>query len=294
MKRLLVVAALLIAVVAEARPYRVEDVPNVQVVDRSRYTSNPDGLLSAEAVRAIDIACDSLRQRGLAQIAVVAVRDIAEEDVFTFAHRLFSMWGVGGRESDNGLGILLVLEKREIRFVTGEGLEGILSDALCKRIQQRYMVEPLGRGDYDGGMVAGVAAVASLLSKGELPSSNEDMSEEEIIAIFSTIFAMVAILIVIIFMAYRAAHRCPKCGKYHLKQVNSQILQNTRSYQIVAKSFLCPDCGHTLVRNSRIDKTPTIIVGGGTGRGGGFGGGGFGGGGFGGGSFGGGGAGSRF
>lgn len=279
--------------VISAKPYTINDIPNVQLSNPHRYTSNPDGILSAEAVRAIDLACDSLRTKGVAQVAVVAVRDIASNDVFTFAHRLFSKWGVGTEKTDNGLGIILVLNKREIRFVTGYGLEGVLPDALCKRIQQQYMVGPLGRGDYDKGMIEGVAAVATLLSSGELPIVAEDeLTSDEILAIFATMFAMCALFILIIFMINRAAHRCPKCGKHHLKLTNSQIVQSNRSHQVIAKTFVCPDCGHSIIRHIHEEKAPIIIIGGG--RGGGFGGGGFGGGGFGGGSFGGGGAGSRF
>ena len=295
MKRFISLLALFIAIytVAIAKPYTINEVPNVQLADRHRYISNPDNLLSAEAVRAIDLACDSLRTKGIAQIAVVVVNDIASEDVFTFAHELFSSWGVGSGKSDNGLGIILVLDKREIRFVTGYGLEGVLPDAICKRIQQRYMVAHLGQGDYDKGMVDGVAAVASLLSSGELPASaEEEISDTEVIAIFGLTFAIFVALILIATLIYRAAHRCPKCGKCHLKQANSQIVQDTRSYRLIAQTFICPDCGHSLIRHNRVDKTPVVIIGGGN-RGGGFGGGGFGGG-FGGGSFGGGGAGSRF
>ncbi len=295
MKRFISLLALFIAIcaVAIAKPYSVSDVPNVQLADRHRYTSNPDGILSAEAVRAIDLACDSLRTKGVAQVAVVAIRDIASNDVFTFAHELFSSWGVGLDKSDNGLGIILVLDKREIRFVTGYGLEGILPDAVCKRIQQRYMVGPLGAGDYDKGMIDGVAAVATLLSSGELPTTNEDdLTEGEILALFGAMFIFFALLVVLVFFIYRAAHRCPKCGKYHIKHTNSQIVKNARTFQLIDQTFVCPDCGHSFIKHVRHEKTPVVIVGGGGSRGG-FGSGGFGGG-FGGGSFGGGGAGSRF
>ena len=35
-----------------SRAYRVEDIPNVQAADRTRFVSNPDGLLSQSAVTA--------------------------------------------------------------------------------------------------------------------------------------------------------------------------------------------------------------------------------------------------
>ena len=153
-----------------ARPYGVEEIPNVQVGNRYRFTSNPDGVLSPSAVAEIDSLCYSLRHRALAQVAVVAVEDIRGDDLFSFAHTLFSQWGVGRADSDNGLGILLVVDRREVRFVTGPGLEGVLPDALCKRIQMRYMLPYFREGDYSAGMVAGLRAVASVLEGSELDS----------------------------------------------------------------------------------------------------------------------------
>ena len=105
-------------------------------------------------------------------------------------------------------------------------------------------------------------------------------------------FAFFTLLVLLVFFVYRAAHKCPKCGKYHIKHTNSQIVKNTRTLQLIDQTFVCPDCGHSFVKRVRHEKAPVVIVGGGGSRGG-FGGGGFGGG-FGGGSFGGGGAGSRF
>ena len=139
MKRLFTAMILLLTVSVgiSAKPYAINDIPNVQLADCSRYTSSPDGILSEGAVAEIDRICDSLHTAGIAQIAVVAVRDIASDDVFTFAHKLFSSWGVGSEKNDNGLGIILVLDKREIRFVTGYGLLGERAE-FHEGIQRRY------------------------------------------------------------------------------------------------------------------------------------------------------------
>lgn len=275
------------------KTYTVATVPNVQIADRTRYTSNPDGILSAEAVAAIDLACDSLRRAGKAQIAVVAVDDIATGDVFTFAHRLFSHWGVGSKDANNGLGILLVKDKREIRFVTGDGLEGILPDALCKRIQQRYMVGPFSRGDFNRGMVDGVAAVADVLSGNDVFGDEEAWNDEDtmvIVAICVMILLGIAAFAMALFGVWYRSVKCPKCGKLKLVQTDTVMLASSRKYDFVEKIFTCRNCGHTEHRREKIykgDDNDTIFMGGGFG-------GGHSGGGFGGGHFGGGGAGSKF
>ena len=167
-RNLLLLVCLCAWLPAAAHPYAVEQIENVQSADRTRFTSNPDGILSQAAVARIDSICYGLRQRGAAQVAVVAVDAIAGGDPFTFAYELFSKWGVGRREDSNGVGILLVREQREIRFVTGRGVEGVLPDALCKRIQTNYMLPAFREGDYDRGMVRGVEAVAAVLAGSEL------------------------------------------------------------------------------------------------------------------------------
>ena len=55
------------ALPALAGTYRADEIPNVQRMDRRRYVSDPDGILSPAAVAHIDSVCASLRERGLAQ-----------------------------------------------------------------------------------------------------------------------------------------------------------------------------------------------------------------------------------
>ena len=96
MKRylILIICALSLSFPAAAKRYKVKEIPNVQVENRYRFTSNPDGILSDYAVAQIDSICYDIRHRGLAQIAIVAVDEIAGDDVFDFAYELFSAWGV--------------------------------------------------------------------------------------------------------------------------------------------------------------------------------------------------------
>ena len=217
MRRLLIIIlALACCNVALARQYRVKDVPNVQIENRYRFTSNPDGILSQSAVAQIDSMCYDLRHRGIAQVAVVAVEEIDRDDVFDFAYELFSKWGVGSK-SDSGIGILLVEEAREIRFITGYGVEGALPDAICKRIQTQYMLPHFRRGDYSSGMVAGVAAIQARLNGSELDlGGNDDYQEDDTFDIIMIILFMSMIIFGTIFLVIiidRHSRTCPNCKK---------------------------------------------------------------------------------
>lgn len=303
MKHLFILCLLLVpCLAAQARTYRVEEIPNVQRADRTRYVSNPDGILSPEAVARIDAVCASLRDRAIAQVAVVAVDDIAGGDVFDFAIDLFSTWGVGSAGNDNGLGILLVEDRHEIRFVTGYGLEGVLPDAIAKRIQMKYMLPAFRDGDYSRGMVAGVEAVAQLLEGSELDLGGTDTADDGLPswAVFLIVMGFIVLPMGIVLAAYYLRKRCPRCHKLTLRQQSADIVKVTPSYRLVEYTYICSNCGAVVKRQAKNLRDDNFGggVGGGTIIGGGRGFGGFGGGsrggGFGGGSFGGGGAGSRW
>lgn len=283
----------------EARGYRVKDIQNVQLQDRTRFVSNPDGILSRDAVARLDSLCYSLKERGIAEVAIVAVDDIASRDVFGFSQELFETWGVGDDALDNGLGILLVKDMREVRFHTGYGLEGVLTDAMCVQIQQDYMLPSFRDGDYSAGMVLGVEAVDTLLTSGELPRAEGDDDEMAMImALFITLFLVVLPLFLIV-VADRAKKRCPSCGKHALRVTDRSIVEKTATHITIHETLVCDNCKTIHTRTTRRNNGGGgngiifMPMGFGGGRGGGFGGGSFGGG-FGGGSFGGGGGGSRW
>ena len=277
--------------VAEAKVYRVEDVPMVHLADRTRYVSNPDGILSASSVAAIDGMLLALEESTGIQVLVAVLGDIEGGDCFDFAYRLGKENGVGRKENDNGLVVLLSTGERCVQFATGYGLEGVMPDAICKRIQQQYMVEHFAAGDWDAGMVDGMRAVCGVLDGTMEPPAEED---DLLAMILAMVFIFGGIALVAFVVWY--FNRCPNCGKRSIQRIDSQTIRGVDGYDVLETTYVCKHCGHTFKRrdralnnNRRGPGGAVIIGGGGYGRGGGFGGGSFGGG-----SFGGGGAGSRF
>lgn len=286
--------------VLSAKDYRVEEIRNVQLANRTHFVSNPDGILSREAVAELNDVALSLKERGLAEVAIVVVSSIDPDDPFTFAVDLFEKWGVGNEKADNGLGILLVDDVHEIRFVTGYGLEGVLPDARCVQLQHEYMLPHFRNGDYDRGMVEGLRAVETLLSSGELEgvTNSEEEEREAMIAGLVIVVLLVILPLALLLIASFKASKCPNCGKHGLKVTHREIIKDSATARVTVEQLTCSHCGSKHKRTKREDKPqgggggPIIFGGFGGGRG--FGGGGFGGGGFGGGSFGGGGGGSRW
>src|SRR5690242_15364855 len=127
----------------------IQSIPNQKLIDGS-YVSNPDHILDQTTVGRIDSILSALEKENTVQVAVVVVESIGNADVFDFAQELFTTWGIGNKQNDNGLLLLFVNDQRTIRFHTGDGIEGVLPDALCKQIQERYMVPAFRNGDFNG------------------------------------------------------------------------------------------------------------------------------------------------
>lgn len=235
----------------------------------------------------------------------MAVRQIEGGDCFDFAYQLGEKNGVGQKNKDNGLVILLVTEERCIQFVTGYGLEGILPDALCKRIQTRYMNPYLSKGNWDAGMIAGVQAVRQILDKSS-GSPTPPKRESDNLLLFIVLGCCFILVPTLLWYSGRQRNKCPNCHKHTLKQVSVRTVSRVGGVRTEEVTYLCSHCGHVRRTQRKVNDDdfhhrggnggPFLggpFFGGGFGRGGGFGGG-FGGGSFGGGSFGGGGAGSKF
>lgn len=248
-------------------------------------------------VARIDSVCGALRDRAIAQVAVVAVDDIAGGDVFDFAVDLFTQWGVGRAENDNGLGILLVRDRREIRFVTGRRARRRASRRRLQADSAEIHAARLPRGRLQPRHGRGVEAAAQLLEGSELDLGGTDTADGELPswAVFLIVVGFVVLPLGVVMLGYYARKRCPKCHKPTLRQQSNRILQVTPSYRLVEYTYVCSNCGAVVKRRAKNLRDDNFGGGGGTIIGG-FGGGsrgGFGGG-FGGGSFGGGGAGSRW
>ncbi|MFZ6001103.1 MAG: TPM domain-containing protein [Bacteroidota bacterium] len=173
-----------------AQSYTVDTVPNNKVLS-NKLVSNPDLIISPIFEDSINVILDSLEQKTTAQVAVVLVNSIGDASEFDFAQALFDKWGIGKSGNDNGLLILFVGDKRVIRFHTGYGLEGILPDVVCKRIQTRFMVPEFKQGNVDAGMLAGVREVVKIVGdpvyaeevKVDVDPPPVEITEEEWIAL---------------------------------------------------------------------------------------------------------------
>ncbi|MBQ9097613.1 MAG: TPM domain-containing protein [Clostridia bacterium] len=134
------------------------------------------------------------------QVVVVTVTSLDGMDIETYANRLFRSWGIGDKDKDNGLLILLSTGDREIRIEVGRGLEGTFNDAKCGRLMDIYAIPHLKENDFDAGIKALYDAVIAGI---EDPVFLEEMEEEDEGGIGDIITLIVVIILYLIVIGGR-------------------------------------------------------------------------------------------
>ena len=233
----------------------VDEVPNVHLKDARQYVTDPSAILSTAARDSINLMLGQLEKGSGIEVAVVMLPSIGNDDIFDFAHNLFRKWGIGKKKENNGLLVLFVMDQHKVRFTTGYGLEGTLTDALSKRIQMNEMVPAFKEGKWDEGMVKGVRATVAIL-KGEVAAdqygangNDEELTTFDVIAI-----SMVFIIIILVIVLACRNKKCPKCKKHAMKTVSTQRLKialgHGRVKRIIRTTYVCQNCGHQITHDT--------------------------------------------
>ncbi len=128
------------------------------------YVNDFAGIISGEMESRLEEVLRNLKTRTGKEVAVVTVENMGGLDENTFAVELFEEWGIGSKERDDGVLILIAKEERRLRIEVGYGLEHLITDGTAGQIRDRYMVPSLKNNDWDTGISAGALAIASIIA----------------------------------------------------------------------------------------------------------------------------------
>jgi len=112
-----------------------------------------------------DVAAQSkeLEDKSGIQLVVATVPSLQGSDIETYANQLFRAWQLGQAQKNNGVLLLVAPNERKLRIEVGYGLEGTLTDALASTIVSGAIVPHLKRGDFSGGVEAGIHGIMAVL-----------------------------------------------------------------------------------------------------------------------------------
>lgn len=145
----------------------VKEVPFVYSQDSTKFVSNPNGILSSTTVAQLNATIRQAWRQSSCEFMVAVVDHTDPEDIDQFATELFEAWGLGKKDKDNGVLMVVAKDQRQAIIRTGYGVEGILPDITCWHILDQDMFPDFKKNDYDAGVTAGVDQVCKILTDPE-------------------------------------------------------------------------------------------------------------------------------
>lgn len=180
-----------------------------------RLVNDFAGILTPQEEQTLEKKLLALNDSTSTQVAIVTVNSLCGYDQAGFTFKIGEEWGVGNNEFDNGV-VLMVKPKvgneRGKTFIApGYGLEGVLPDAICKRIVSNELVPHFKKNDYYGGIAAATEVIIDLAG-GEYSAKDYGKSKKE-----SRSFPFIPFFVILFFVIVMFAGTFSRANKYARK-----------------------------------------------------------------------------
>lgn len=155
-----------------------------------RYVNDYTNTLHTTERQVLENKLISYSQETSSQIAVVIIPSTQGYEIAQYAFELGDKWGIGRKQHNNGVLMLIALNDRKVFIATGQGLEGVLPDALLSQIIRQVITPQFKQGFYASGIERGLDYIIAA-SKGEFaPEPEEDSWEDYIPFLIFALFVL--------------------------------------------------------------------------------------------------------
>lgn len=98
------------------------------------------------------------------QLVVATLPDLQGYEIEDYGYQLLRTWGIGDKDRDDGVILIVAPSERKVRIEVGYGLEPVLTDALSSLIINRRIIPAFKEGKLEQGVVDGTRAIIQQLS----------------------------------------------------------------------------------------------------------------------------------
>ena len=134
--------------------------------DPPRLVNDFTGMLTPDQQQAMESKLVAFDDSTSIQIAVVLIESLEGRDIAEYAVELGRAWGIGNKENNNGVLLLVSKSDRKIHIATGYGIEGSLPDITASHIIDEQIKPNFRENDYYRGLDEGTDAIIAA-TKGE-------------------------------------------------------------------------------------------------------------------------------
>jgi uncharacterized protein len=122
------------------------------------------GVLPSSAKADLARASEALERKIGAQYVVVTVPSLGGRPIEEYGVDLGRHWGIGRKDHDDGILLIVAPAERRVRIEVGRGLERRVTDPYAARVIQEKILPSFRRGRFEEGIDAGSQAILARLS----------------------------------------------------------------------------------------------------------------------------------
>jgi len=161
-KRLLLLVAALIALFPAA--ISLADQPPPQPVG---YVNDFADVIPSDVEAPLEDALRLFEEETRVELVVVTIPDLGGTTIEDYAVWLFGNWGIGKKDVDNGVLLILAVSERRVRIEVGYGMEPYLTDGQVGRILDSDVIPDLKQDNYALGVLKGAQKIAETIKNSD-------------------------------------------------------------------------------------------------------------------------------
>jgi len=122
--------------------------------------SDFENILTVKEEKKLRLIIERFEKKTSNEICIVTIDSIKPYDnIADYTNDLGNAWGIGKKDKDNGLAIVISRTMRNVRVGTGIGTKKILTDSICKKVIDEMMLPEFKKARYFKGLKKGVRAL---------------------------------------------------------------------------------------------------------------------------------------
>jgi uncharacterized protein len=121
------------------------------------------GVVRPDVKQRLAELCSEVDLKAHAQIAIVTIESTERIPIADYASKMFNHWGIGHKEDNRGMLVLLAISDRNWRIATGRGFETLFPDERVAKIGAE-MVPDLRQKQYSEALLRATSEIAKIVA----------------------------------------------------------------------------------------------------------------------------------
>jgi uncharacterized protein len=124
-----------------------------------------DDLLTPERKLKLETMLAGFERHTQHQFVIVTVNSLNGQKIEDFGVRLGRTWGIGRKDVNDGVLLIIAPKEHQVRIEVGYRLEKALPDQICARIIRNEILPAFRAGNMSGGIEKGAVTIIAALSR---------------------------------------------------------------------------------------------------------------------------------